>query len=81
MRIFVGKPVNFVFNGRTVPGTHAFDDAGIERRAVKSGADNVVCFRICIRYMAGNLYRVNAFIIQIRKYRDRILIAVLNFAL
>src|SRR5690625_2909859 len=42
VRGFVGKTVNFVFNGRAVTRANPFDDTGVHGRAVQTAADNVV---------------------------------------
>ena len=58
MRVFVGKPVNFIFNARTVARTDTLNSPAEKRRAIKPLADNVVSLVIGLRDPTTPLLRM-----------------------
>ena len=72
MAVLAGKAVNLVFNRRAVAWPDAFDDAGIHRRTVEVGANDVVRPFVGAGDPAGQLFRVEFRVAKQREYRQRI---------
>src|SRR5450830_83590 len=64
MRLFIGKAMNFVFNGRAVTRAYAFNDACVHRRAIKAATYDFMRTFVGMRYPARYLSRVLCSITQ-----------------
>ena len=58
VRVFIGKAVDLVLDGRAIARAHAFDVTGEHGRAVKTTADDVVGFFGGAGHVAADLLRV-----------------------
>ena len=55
MALLFGEAGDFGFDGGAVTGAEGGYLAGVERRAVEVGADDVVCARVGVGNVAGDL--------------------------
>lgn len=77
MPVFIGKPHNFIFDGRTVSGSGSFDLSRIQRRAVQTGTDDIVRFLIRIGQPAGSLRNLYSLRFCCKRKRNHSLISKL----
>ncbi len=73
VRIFAGKAVHLVFDGRTIAWADAFDHTGIHRRTVQAAANDFVRARVGMRDMAIDLTRMLGGLAEIGKHRHGII--------
>ena len=69
MSFLICKLNHFIFNGRTISRSRAFNNSGINRRTIQISTYNFMGFFICISKEAGNL--INLYILRIRGKRKR----------
>ena len=79
MAILAGKAVDLVFDARAVARPYPFDHAGVHRRSVQPGADDVVRALVGVRDPARHLARVHVRTAHEREHRHRIQVARLLF--
>ncbi len=71
--------MDLVFDRRAIARPHPFDDAGIHRAAIQTGANDVMRLLIGMGNPAWHLLRMHGGIAHHREYRDRIEVTGLLF--
>ncbi len=77
--VLAGKAVDLVFDARAVARPDPFDHAGVHRRTVQPGADDVVRALVSVRHPARHLARMHVGAAEEREHRHGIEVPGLRF--